>query len=224
MKLLKHRLFQRMLSNKGYTIDQTILIVAIIAILITLIIVTVGWQLINRTTGTKIGAQFKQVEDANGQFFSAQRVWPHQSLATGNTQSTAMAVLINNNIPPASWATNISQKDLRNLLPGFKPSGTGTAATVAHNFGSGGLITQQANRLSTAGTDIRMVVQFASVPLADAIEADMVIDGAEGYNTGRLIYGAAACLNTTVNGASSVPTTQPTSGNVFVCYGGNTVG
>ena len=59
----------------GYTLDQTILIVAIIAILITLIVATIGWALLNRAGGTKLAAQLKQIEDANGLFFSSYNQW-----------------------------------------------------------------------------------------------------------------------------------------------------
>lgn len=221
---LQQRLLNRMLSNKGYTIDQTILIVAIIAILITLVIVTVGWQLINRAGGTKAGAQLKQVEDANGQFFSAQRVWPHQALTT-NTPGVNMAALVNNAIPAGQWQGNVNQAELRNLLPGFKVTGTGTTAVVSHNFGNGGAITQQANTYPTTagvGTDVRLVVQFAGVPLADAKEADRAIDGAEGFDTGRVVYSSSACLNNSVSGVINTPVSAA-SGNVFVCYAANTV-
>lgn len=225
MKLTQSRLFNRLLSNKGYTIDQTILIVAIIAILITLVIVTVGWQLINRAGGTRAGAQLKQVEDANGQFFSAQRVWPHQALTT-STPVNNMAALVNNNVPAASWQANVNQSDLRNLLPGFRVVGAGVTAAVNHNYGNGGAITQQANIMPAAagvGGDVRLVVQFAGVPLADAMEADRAVDGAEGFNVGRVVYGATACLNNAVNGNVALPGAQAASGNVFVCYAANTV-
>ncbi len=220
MKSKFTRLFNRMLSNKGYTIDQTILIVAIIAILITLVIVTVGWQLINRSSGTKAGAQVKQIEDANGQFFSSQRVWPHQALTSTATATQNMQILANNGI--STWAANINQSDLRNLIPGFKLSGS----AIYHGFGSGGIITQQANRFLASmnvGTDTRMVVQFAGVPLSEALEADRAIDGVEGFDVGRVIYGTSACLNGTAGGNVTAPS-EATGGTVFLCYAANTVG
>jgi Tfp pilus assembly protein PilE len=222
MKSKFNRLFSRMLSNKGYTIDQTILIVAIIAILITLVIVTVGWQLINRSSGTKAGAQLKQVEDANGQFFSDQRVWPHQAYtAPAPSPANNMLALANNGI--TTWAANVDATRLKNFLPGFRVTG----GVVQHSFGGNGAITEQANRYVAAnniGTDLRLVVQFAAVPLADAREADRAIDGAEGFNTGRVVYGTTACLNATSGGPISNPGTQPTTGNVFICYAANTIG
>lgn len=227
MQLTFNRLLSRMSSNKGYTIDQTILIVAIIAILITLVIITVGWQLINRSSGTKAGAQLKQVEDANGQFYSAQHVWPNVALSATGTPGSNMAVLVNNSIPAASWASNIDQTDLRNILPGFRVTGTGTAAVVYHGFGSGssttGIITQQVNTMSTVGTDKYMVVQFADIPLAEAKEADKSVDGAVDATKGRVVYGTAACLNGTIGGAATVPTAQPTANLVTLCYAANIV-
>ncbi len=223
MKLLKHRLFQRMLSNKGYTIDQTILIVAIIAILITLVIVTVGWQLINRTGGTKAAAQVKQIEDANGQFFSAHRVWPHEAYSAPSVSaSNNMLALANNGI--TTWRANVNPNNLKNLISGFAVTG----GAVNHNFGTGGAITMQPARYLSSGTDMgigsdmRMVVQFASVPLAEAKEADQNIDGKEGYNTGRIIYGTNPCIGT-ANGNVTAPS-EASSGNVYMCYAGNTVG
>lgn len=222
MTRITNRLFSRMLSNKGYTIDQTILIVAIIAILITLVIVTVGWQLINRAGGTRAGAQIKQVEDANGQFFSDQRVWPTQAL-TANTSVSAMAVIANAAIPTASWLPNIDQARLHNLVPGFTITGAGVTAVVNHSMGAGGQVKQQQNIMAVVSADPRIVVQFAAVPLADAQEADRAIDGVAGFNTGRLVYGATACLNDTSGGAIALPAVQAASGNVFVCYGANSI-
>ena len=219
---LTSRLFQRMLSNKGYTIDQTILIVAIIAILITLVIVTVGWQLINRSGGTKAGAQLKQVEDANGQFFSSQRVWPHQALTTTGTATQNMLILVNQDI--TTWASNINQTDLRNLLPGFRVN----SGNVLHGFNTGtnGVITQQVNRMGAASTDYRYVVQFAGVPLAQAKEADRAIDGEEGSTTGRVGYATTTCMNSTFNGTIPTLTVEAadiTASTVNLCYAANQV-
>ncbi|KAA3448607.1 hypothetical protein C7I87_20860 [Mesorhizobium sp. SARCC-RB16n] len=226
MNLAFNRLLSRMSSNKGYTIDQTILIVAIIAILITLVIITVGWQLINRSSGTKAGAQFKQVEDANGQFYSGQHMWPSVALTTAGTPTSNMAVLVANSIPAASWASNVDKTDLRNILPGFRTSGTGTATVVYHGFGGGssttGVITEQVNTMATVGADQRMVVQFVDVPLSDAKEADKALDGAIDATKGRIVYGTSACLNGTIGGATTIPTTQPTASLVTVCYAANT--
>lgn len=218
MKLRLNRLFSRMLSNKGYTIDQTILIVAIIAILITLVIVTVGWQLINRAGGTRAGAQIKQVEDANGAFFSDQRVWPHLAYSSpAASPANNMRALVNNGI--TTWNGNITVATLKNQLPGFKVDATNG---VQHTMGSGGAVTEDDNTMSTVGTDHRIVVQFANVPVTDAQEADKAIDGTIDNKSGRLLYSASTCLGSTA-GATKIPTDTPTSGVVYICYGANSI-
>jgi len=227
MKTALNSLVRRMLSNKGYTIDQTILIVAIIAILITLIIVTVGWQLINRTSGTKAAAQVRQVEDANGQFFSAQRVWPHQafSAAASATPANNMRVLVDPTGTGApALAGNIRTAELRNLLPGFAVA----SGVVNHSFGSGGVVTQQANTYPASaniGMDVRLVIQFTEMPLTEAIEADTAIDGAEDPTSGRVLYRATGnCLNTTMGGSSPGGATIAAGTNtVTLCYAANAV-
>jgi len=227
MKTALNRLVRRMLSNKGYTIDQTILIVAIIAILITLIIVTVGWQLINRTSGTKAAAQVRQVEDANGQFFSAQRVWPHQafSAAASATPTNNMRLLVDPTGTGApALAANVRTAELRNLLPGFPVA----AGVVSHSFGASGTVTQQANiypASANIGQDVRMVIQFTDMPLTEAVEADTAIDGSEDSTSGRVLYRATGdCLNATVGGTSpGGATIAAGTSTVTLCYAANAV-
>lgn len=217
---------QRLTANQGYTIDQTILIVAIIAILITLIIITIGWQLIGRSSGTKLAAQLRQVEDANGTFYSDQKLWPNQVEAT----STANVLLLMNRSTQTAaqlTAKGVDTAKLTNQLPGLRLNTAGTAPI--HTIGSGGnasLVTEQVNTASGwgLGTGKFMIVQFAGLPLTEAGEADEAIDGASGPNTGRLVYGTAACLNATANGAAPTPPAAiPTSSPVNVCYAANTI-
>jgi Tfp pilus assembly protein PilE len=86
-------------ARRGYTIDQTILIVAIIAILITLVIVTIGWTLLGRAGGNKVGSQLTQIQPAVAQFYNINRTYPSTmaSLSTagllnlGNTVSGTLA-------------------------------------------------------------------------------------------------------------------------------------
>ncbi|RYG58573.1 MAG: hypothetical protein EON60_12870 [Alphaproteobacteria bacterium] len=215
MKLLKHRLFQRLTSNKGYTIDQTILIVAIIAILITLVIITVGWQLINRTGGTKTAAQLKQVEDANGQFFAQHRVWPHQGYTAPGVSAANNVLALANSTTITTWVAGATTSR-KNHLSGF----TVTSGNVQHKIGSGGNITME-NRATPAaagiGTDTRLIIQFAGVPLAEAKEADLNIDGAESATQGRVFYRATG---TDCYGGGA--TVAATVSIVNLCYAANT--
>ncbi|MBI1308538.1 MAG: hypothetical protein GC129_01590 [Proteobacteria bacterium] len=216
--------FQKLLANrKGYTIDQTILIVAIIAILITLIIVTIGWQLINRTSGTKLGSQFRQIEDANGQFYSAQRVWPHEAISSVSAANNMLALA--NALPSGvTWQSNIRESELRNLLPGFAVSG----GSVNHGYGTGGTVTQMpgtASNWGLTGTNVYMIVQFSSMPLTEAKEADRTIDGTEDPTQGRLVYQPTGsdCLPATSGAAAPTPGALGSASVVNVCYAANTV-
>lgn len=210
-------------NNKGYTIDQTILIVAIIAILITLVIVTVGWQLINRSSGTKLGAQLRQIEDANGQFYSGQHVWPNQALVTASANATNNVTALANGLATSAFASNINTSDLRNLLPGYKVSG----GAVQHGFGAGGAVTQDDNVFSNtamSGTNHYLVVQFASVPRSEAEEADKAIDGVLGYNVGRVVYQSTGNCLAAAGGTTTMPTGgQPSSATVTLCYAANVI-
>ncbi|NBV54212.1 MAG: hypothetical protein EBR79_00645 [Proteobacteria bacterium] len=215
MKNLTHR--------HGYTIDQTILIVAIIAILITLIIVTIGWQLINRSSGTKLGSQFRQVEDANGQFYSGQRMWPHQAIssATGDNNMLALANALPSGV---TWAASVSTADLRNLLPGFAVA----SSQVRHNYGTGGAIMQMPGTVANwgvSGSNQYMVIQFGNMPVNEAQEADRAIDGVQNAASGRLVYQptASSCLPATVGAAAPTPSAVGSSNVVNVCYAANTV-
>lgn len=211
------------LNRQGYTIDQTILIVAIIAILITLIIITIGWQLINRTSGTKAGSQLKQVEDSISQFYAAARVFPHQAFTTAPT-SLQTAFVLSGNVPTGlTLLPSIASSTLTNYVGGFRVSGqllqnsnNGTVAMI--NGDAAGWTASPAGRQS-------LIVGFTNVPLSDAEEADRAIDGAVNGNTGRVIFTAnPASPNTTAagclpaaGGAVTVPTGVPTS-PVSLCY------
>lgn len=212
---------QRLTANSGYTIDQTILIVAIIAILITLIIITIGWQLIGRSNGTKLGAQLRQIEDANGTFYSEHKMWANQALTNSNPTNNVRVLL--NQTSGLTFQTSIDTDKISNLLPGIKMSG----GNPIHNIGSGGAgstITQQVNVPSAwgLGGGQFMVVQFAAVPYTEATQADEAIDGTSGFNSGRLVYSSSTCLNATSAGVSPAAVAA-TSGVVFVCYAANSI-
>ena len=53
----------------GFTLDQTILVVAVIAVLATIIISSVAWNVLNRANATRLSAHLTQINDAIGQFY-----------------------------------------------------------------------------------------------------------------------------------------------------------
>lgn len=210
---------QTMLNTAGYTIDQTILIVAIIAILVTLIIISVGWQLINKTSGTKLASQFKQIEDANGLFYSTFRVWPDESYSAPAASASAnMLALAGTGV---TYRATVPAAQQRNFVSGFRINGT---TNIQHNFGSGGAVTMQrdTNPFSLQGT--MFVIQFDGVPFSEAVTAEEAVDvGANGtadYATGRI---TAVTSGNCVTGTAGTPATSATPPGVLVnvCYAAN---
>lgn len=206
-------------QTAGYTIDQTILIVAIIAILVTLVIMTVGWNLLSRAGGAKLAAQLKQVEDAHGQFYSTYRMWPHETFTQAPNGILNLVPLFNGT--GVSYLPTVDTTKLKNYLSGFRSSGV----NLYHNFGDGnGTITAQVNSTANIGVSQAsnkfIVIQFSGVPLAEAQEADEKIDGVANGGSGRFVYKNTACLNTTMNAAMAAVTAGDSS-SVFVCYVGN---
>jgi hypothetical protein len=203
----------------GYTIDQTILIVAIIAILVTLIIISVGWQLINRTSGTKLAAQFKQVEDANGQFYSSFRVWPDESYSDSPSDDLNMMALTGAGV---TFRDTVPSTQTRNFIPGFRIDGS----HITHNFSSSGnYITMHrvTNPFGLQGS--YLVVEFTQVPFSEVEEAERSIDagpnGTMDFASGRVVaLTTGDCVTGTVTSAA-VEGTTPAGNLVNVCYAAN---
>lgn len=171
--------YDQLRNQRGYTIDQTILIVAVIAILITMIIVSVGWDILTRAGGTKLASHLKQFEQANGQFFAANAAWPHEAVSTGGADesngSRIACVLLGNtgSINPVYVSGGV-----KNYLPGYTCSG---GTTVTHGFGGGNGEVKVYRVPSTdasngMGQDY-IVVKMESVPLTEARSAKKDIDG-----------------------------------------------
>lgn len=214
MKLM-HKLLA---SRKGYTIDQTILIIAIIAILITLIILTIAWALINRSSGTRAGSQLNQIEDAIGQFYSVQKIWPTDGYSTGTTvvNSTQAAAVLAGAFAPLGGADTTDQ---RNYIKGFKLSATGTTGKVLNGYG-GTVLLEKAIGLAANGVGTSkkfLVVTFPSVPVSDFNEADKAIDGAMDGAAGRL-YAVADSGNCVTSSVASTGITVGTTGTVKACF------
>ena len=179
----KTSLKSNMKKAAGYTIDQTILIVAVIAVLITLIIASVGWDLLNRTSGTKLASYLKQIEEANGAFYARQGVWPHVAVndITTATSNTNIAVLAS---PAAVTGTNQYASRWKPYLTGFDVAASGLV--VSHQFGSGGAIGQEVDTCDDGAS--HLVIELANVPLTEISNADETIDGEIDETAGRVKY------------------------------------
>lgn len=167
-------------SQRGYTIDQTILVVAVIAILVTLIIGSVGWDLLSRASSTKLSAQLKQIETANGQFFSKYASWP-----TDANASNGVNALLNKS---ACGAICASDSAFHDLLPGIDYNG----GTPQHDFGAGGKIIEQDASSYNGDNQKYIRIEMDSIPTTEYNEAEKTIDGddptqdASAYTAGRL--------------------------------------
>lgn len=179
----KTSLKSNMKKAAGYTIDQTILIVAVIAVLITLIIASVGWDLLNRTSGTKLASYLKQIEEANGAFYARQGVWPHVAVddITTATSNTNIAVLAS---PAAISGTNQYAERWKPYLTGFDVATDGLS--VAHQFGSGGSMGQAVDTCDDGKS--HLVITLDNVPLTEISNADETIDGEIDFAAGRVQY------------------------------------
>lgn len=220
MLLLKNKLKA---LRQGYTLDQTLIVIILIAILITVIIATVAWSLINRASGTRIASQLNQIEDATGQFYSEHRMWPHQSITTVN-ERTVMAALMG--AVTSNFTASVNVANVKNLLPSLSVSGTTAAAVnTANSFGT---LTMMNNTPNAANTSISggnqfLTVQMVNVPINEAQEADKAVDGTTlTPQTGRIVYGSTTCLNTTSGGAMANPTVA-TTGSVNLCFLGSLI-
>jgi hypothetical protein len=185
-------------SRQGYTIDQTILIVAIIAILITLIIVTIGWTLLTRTTGNKLASYMTQMDTAINSFYNANRRFP----------ATADGILAFQTAGLTKFRrVGTTGQDFRHEIGG--PNGTvrliNPAASLAAVPG-GGVATGQPH----------IVIEFTGVPLAEANQADISMDGVAGFNIGRVYTTQTTCENGTNMRAPAAAAAGATT--VTVCY------
>jgi len=144
----------------GFTLDQTILVVAVIAILATIIISSVAWSVLNRANATRMTAHLTQIADSIGNYYQDNsRDWPAdaEDLKVYLAGYTASG---NNLITPfgASGADSIMA---------FQPLGahltTAGAAGTACN--------------AAGGVDCYFTVTLTNIQAQEAQEANSAIDG-----------------------------------------------
>lgn len=178
------RFTQTLRRQAGYTIDQTILIVAVIAILVTMIIGSVGWDLLTRAGGTKMQSHLVQFENAAGSFFSQYGLWPQD--VTDGTPTANFNVLIT---PDAASDPDFTPGDrFRNYLPAY--SVAAADETAQHPFGSGGDVTLTTGPMPGGGQDFIIFV-LEDIPADEYKRAEEGIDGDFNptdpyHSTGRL--------------------------------------
>lgn len=169
----------------GYTIDQTILIVSVIAVLVTMIIGSVGWDLLTRAGATKLVSHLRQIEQANGQFYAAHGIWPHDALKS-SAQNNALCALVD---PDAVDTSVTNGAQVRNLLPAY----THDCDTGSVTHSTGNAAAEMRSQDIPTMNDNYLVVELQQVAMPEIIEADKVIDGdpAGSPDSGRIRYDAA---------------------------------
>jgi Tfp pilus assembly protein PilE len=218
--------FLRLPGSRGYTIDQTILIVAIIAILITLVIVTVAWTLIGRTSSTKLTAQLKQIEGASGEFFATYGEWPQNSYTgTQNNVLSALA-LTGGGVTYKQSVLDRGGGAVKNLLSGavvrngaVRHSFNSHEYSAATNDGPGVYLEEDSNPIGL-NPGRYLVVLMDDVPLSEVREADKVIDGTVDFSSGKLVAGLtqSGCH---LGGATNINPSAKDSQLLDICYVAN---
>jgi type II secretory pathway pseudopilin PulG len=186
-------------SRQGYTIDQTILIVAIIAILITLIIITIGWTLLTRTTGNKLASYMTQMDTAINSFYNDNRRFPATGDGIAAFQTAGLTKF---------RRVGTTGQDFRHEIGG--PNGTVRLINPATSLAW----------IPGGGVDVglpHIVIEFTLVPLSEANQADISMDGVASNVAGRVYTtGADTCENGTAMRAAAAPAAGATT--VTVCY------
>ena len=173
--MTKHNISHALKRQLGYTIDQTILIVSVIAILVTMIIGSVGWDLISRAGGTKLQSHLTQMKQAAGSFFGQYGLWPTD--VTNNDATQAMLALVDPD--SATFDSNFGSNDantdkFRNYLSSYSIE----SGNVKHPFGAGGNVT-----LTTDNPDgdpdgqQYLVFELEDLPSREYENADEGLDG-----------------------------------------------
>ena len=177
--MTQHNISHALKRQLGYTIDQTILIVAVIAILVTMIIGSVGWDLLSRAGGTKLQSHLVQMENSAGSFFAQYGLWPTD--VTGDGQNAMLALIRDD----TTWTSGFSPSpgQFRTYLPAYDP---GSATAVEHPFGAGGEATIETE---VQNGQTFLVYTLTNVPSREYLTAEEGIDGdTDGnyQNQGRL--------------------------------------
>jgi hypothetical protein len=208
---------EQFLAQPGYTLDQTILIIAIIAILITVIILTVGWKLLGNAAGTRLAGQLGDVKDALSGYYGQHQHWPKGTTSNPTLDAAALA------------GFNDINGNTKNYLVGLLSNAGG----VTHNLNLMANRNVLLSQVNGSGSNwpgptgsVYEVVEFQNISGSDFTAADAVIDAGDGGNQGKIRVIAAAGSAPGVGAgcfASSPAFVSSTVDNGYydVCYAAN---
>lgn len=194
--------YDQLRNQRGYTIDQTILIVAVIAILITMIIVSVGWDILTRAGGTKLASHLKQIEQANGQFFAANAAWPHEAVRNATPANNILALLGHVSTLSEYYDGSKTGTIPRSYLPAY----TEDSGAVYHSFGGGGTVTMRSD--GELNGQSYLVVVMDNIPISEYISANESIDGEKNIKTANDLPDETGRLRATGGANANVVTIE----------------
>lgn len=162
-------------SNRlaGFTLDQTILVVAVIAVLATIIISSVAWNVLNRANATKLNAHLTQINDAIGQFYQDNDyTWPQNA----------------SQLAPYLTGYDVRSSD---LLTPFGGSGADAILKIDGNpnVSNGGKRLGSSTDCSKGGVDCYVYITISNVQVQEMKIANESIDGkteSNIFSNGRL--------------------------------------
>jgi hypothetical protein len=211
-------------DNKGYTIDQTILIVAIISILITLVIITVGWTLLGRTTGTKLTTQVKDIEHSISEFFVTYGEWPTRSY-TGTMTMQDSAMALKGSTSGLTFTAAVLAKgdgSVKDLLQGLQIKngalrhGFSNTAATGTTDGPSIYLREVTNPTALYPGTYNMIL-MDDVPYNAAKVLEQEIDGDIDFSNGKVIMGTGG-TGCNYGTASNLPASPDSNQLVDLCY------
>lgn len=144
----------------GFTLDQTILVVAVIAVLATIIISSVAWSVLNRANATRIASHLSQVANSIGSHYQDNyHEWPSNA----------------SDLAPYLAGYTISGDDLITPL-----GGTSKKPSLLKLNEAGGKLSEggtEAKDCETKDHDCYITITVSEIPAQEAEEANNAIDG-----------------------------------------------
>ena len=170
------KMMKKLKSQLGLAMDEAILAGVMAASFGVFVAVNVPWGDI-LGTGTNVVDEMRQIEQANAEFYASYKLWPHQT--TDGDWKRNVAALVS---PQAMrYPYNIMTR-FTNFLP---EKGT-NATELVHNLGEkGGSIMQRPVNYRSADY---IEIIFESVPLQEARQIDIEIDGTYDPEEGRVYF------------------------------------
>lgn len=151
-------------TNKlaGFTLDQTILVVAVIAILATIIISSVAWNVLNRANATKMNAHLTQITNAIGDFYQDNDYkWPAHA----------------EDLAPYLAGYNVTTSGNKLTTP-FGTSGAPSEFTLVNGNTTGSRLSTGAACSSTSAVpDCYITLTMTNVQIQELEQANEAIDG-----------------------------------------------